>query len=85
MKDAARAAELAERVKALEARLLALSRLLPREYLHLLEDDLGSLPEGTSGASFLEGVEDSHVLVTSEVARELDLVWARLAPEDGNA
>lgn len=79
----ARVAELEKTVADLRGRLIALARVLPGEYVRLLDREAAALEAAAPGWSIFEGWEDSVVKKPSHVGPEMRHVWARLGPKTG--
>ncbi len=72
--------ELRRVIEGLRARLLALSRVLPVEYLSVLEEEPGPPEAATPNWDLFAGWRETTDVVNSDVATELRLLWERLAP-----
>lgn len=79
------AEELRGVVLQLRRRLLAMATILPAESLDLLEMDLESLEATVENGDmhFLDDFEDHPRMIVSDVATELKMLWARIAPRGG--
>lgn len=79
----ARVAELEKTVSDLRARLIALARVLPPDYVRLLDREAADLEAGAPAWNLFEGWEDSVVRKPSHVETEMRRLWARLDPKKG--
>jgi hypothetical protein len=67
----------ADELRGLRRRLLVLARLLPVEYLRLLDAGLDDLEAEVAGGRLGQGLSDSVELVPCDVEAALREVWAR--------
>jgi hypothetical protein len=76
-----RVAELEKAVAELRDRLIALARILPPDYVRLLDREAAAVEAAAPSWSILEGWQDSVVMKSSHVGPEMQRLWARLDPK----
>ena len=80
----ARVGELERAVADLRSRLIALARVLPPDYVPLLDRNAAAVEADAPGWSVFEGWDDTIAMKTSRVAPEMNRLWARLGPAAGS-
>lgn len=76
-----RVVELEKAVADLRARMIAMARVLPPDYVRLLDREAADVEAGAPGWSIFEGWQDSIEMKPSHVEREMKQLWARLDPK----
>jgi len=80
----ARVSELEMALADLRGRLIALARVLPPDYVSLLNGDAAAVEAGAPSWSIFDGWQDTIAIKPSHVEPEMKRLWARLDPAAGD-